>query len=140
RREALTDPGHPCNERFLVAQAELHGVDAFRRLARRWAAAADPGADERGFRDAIEREYLDVARTIDGYHLTGFLTPDNGALLSTALQSVTGVPATDDDRTAGQRRARALSDLARICLDEGRTGTGAAIRPHLSVHVDWTTL
>jgi Domain of unknown function (DUF222) len=52
---------------------------------------------------------------------------------------VTPVPAADDDRTSTQRRAQALADLARVTLDHGLVGTGRAVRPRISVLVDYPT-
>ncbi|NMR19982.1 HNH endonuclease signature motif containing protein [Cellulomonas fimi] len=140
RRELLADAAQPCNETFLLEQARMLGPDRTRTLARRWAAAADPDADERGYRDALEREFFDVAHTTGGCHVSGFLTTEHGQALLVALDAATGVPAADDTRTASQRRAAALHDLARITLDEGLVGSGAAVRPHLSVLVDYPTL
>ncbi|NMR21368.1 HNH endonuclease signature motif containing protein [Cellulomonas fimi] len=140
RREVLADASHPCNEEFLVGQARVVGPDRLRVLARRWAAAADPDADDRGYKDAAEREFFDLAPTTGGCHLSGFLTVEHGQALVVALDAVTGVPAADDMRTSSQRRAAALHDLARITLDEGLAGAGAVVRPHLSVLVDYPTL
>jgi len=140
RRDALVDPHLPCNERFLVDQARMLSADQLRTLARRWAAAADPDADERGYRDATEREFFDVSPTTGGCHLSGFLTTEHGQVLLIALDAISGVPAKDDERTGSQRRAGALGDLARLTLDHGLAGSCAAVRPHLNVHVDYPTL
>lgn len=107
---------------------------------RYFARHADPEADERGYTKNKDREYLDVSPTLGGYHVSGFLTEEHGLTLTTALGSVTGAPTPGDDRTPGQRRAQALADLARVVLDNGHTGTGASVRPHLSVTVSWTEL
>jgi hypothetical protein len=140
RRQVLADPDAPVGERFLLNQAAQVSADTLRMLARRWAAAADPEADERGYRDATEREFFDVSATTGGCHLSGFLTTEHGQGLLVALQAVQGVPAAGDDRTASQRRAGALSDLARLTLDQGLTGKHASVRPHISVLVDYPTL
>jgi len=140
RRQVLADSGHVCGERFLLEQARMLSADALRTLARRWAAAADPEADDRGYRDATEREFFDVAHTTGGCHLSGFLTTEHGQALLVALDAVTGKPAKDDDRTYAQRRAGALTDLARTALDHGLVGAGSAVRPHLNVLIDWATL
>jgi hypothetical protein len=42
-------------------------------------------------------------------------------------------PAAGDDRTAGQRRAQALADLAQVVLDQGLAGAGRAVRPRINV-------
>ncbi|MGV8967182.1 MAG: DUF222 domain-containing protein [Cellulomonas sp.] len=139
RREALVDP-EVAGERFLLQQASLVGVDRLRLLAHRWAAAADPDADERGYRDLTEREFFDLSPTTGGHHLSGFLTTDHAEGLLVALRAVQGIPAAGDERTASQRRAGALSDLARLTLDHGLAGSGASVRPHISVLVDYPTL
>jgi hypothetical protein len=140
RRAVLADPDHPVGEQFLLDQARLLPADALRTLARRWAAAADPDADDRGYTDATEREYLDLAATTGGCHLTGFLTTEHSQTLAVALDAVTARPATSDHRTHPQRRAGALTDLARTALDHALVGTGARVRPHLNVLIDYPTL
>ncbi|QTE28185.1 HNH endonuclease signature motif containing protein [Pengzhenrongella sicca] len=139
RRTLLADPDHD-GQRFLLTQARTLPADQFRLVAHRWAAVVDPDADERGYRTATDREYLDVAATTGGYHLAGYLTTDHGQALLVALDAVTSKPAPGDTRTGPQRRAGALTDLARTCLDRGLLRRGAIIRPHLSVLIDYPTL
>ncbi|WNB85555.1 DUF222 domain-containing protein [Cellulomonas sp. ATA003] len=140
RCEVLADPGNDCNEEFLVGQAKVWPVDSLRILTRRWAAAADPDADDRGYRDAADREHFTMSRTSDGYHLAGQLTIDNGQYLKAALEAITPVPAVGDDRTPAKRRAQALGDLARVVLDRGLTGTRGGVRPHVSVLVPYSVI
>ncbi|MFI2366177.1 DUF222 domain-containing protein [Promicromonospora sp. NPDC019610] len=122
-------------EELLLTHVELNTPDGFRRIVDRFADQADPDADERGYRIAKEREHLELAKTLGGFHVKGFLTDEHGHALSAALGSVMGKPTPGDDRTATQRRAQALADLARTVLDNGRTGSGAAVRPQISVLV-----
>ncbi|PUB24988.1 uncharacterized protein DUF222 [Promicromonospora sp. AC04] len=138
--EGTPGPTCPTWEEQLLDWSTENGPDRFRGLVRYFARHADPDADERGYAKTKEREYLDVSPTVGGYHLSGFLTEEHGQTLTTAIGSVMGAPAADDDRTPGQRRAQALTDLARVVLDNGHTGTGAAVRPHLNVTVSWTEL
>lgn len=140
RQAALAASAEECGEEFLVEHARRESVDGFRRLVRRWAAAADPGADERGYREACDREFLALSSTLGGYHVAGFLTTDHGAMFAAALASVMTPPAPDDARSTQQRRAQAVADVSRLVLDHGLAGTGAAGRPHLSVVVDFDTL
>ena len=137
---ALAAPAEQCGEEFLLAHAQTQSAAGFRNLARRWAAAADPACDERGYCEAIEREFLTLSATTGGYHLAGFLTIEHGALVDTALTAVMTPPAPDDPRTTPQRRAQGLADLARLALDHGLAATGARVRPHLTVVVDYGTL
>jgi hypothetical protein len=130
----------PTGEELLLDLADQHGPLVFRRFVDRFARVADPESDERGYKQASDREHLDVAKTFGGYHVDGFLTDEHGEALRAAMGSVMGPPAPGDDRTPTQRRAQALADLARTVLDNGRTGTGAAVRPHVTVTVSWTEL
>jgi hypothetical protein len=126
-------------EQLLDWSAE-NGPDQFRGLVRYFARHADPDADERGYTKTKDREHLDVSPTLGGYHLSGFLTEEHGQTLTTALGSLMGAPTPGDDRTPGQCRAQALADMTRVVLDNGHTGTGASVRPHLTVTVSWTEL
>ncbi|GAA2726708.1 HNH endonuclease signature motif containing protein [Cellulomonas aerilata] len=134
RRAALSSDG-ACNEAWLVEQARLLPVDEFRRCVRGWAAAADPDADDRGYVEASDRAYLEVAPTLNGYHVDGFLTVDDGQNLRTALEALTPVPAAGDQRSAGQRRAAALGALARRGLELMGTGKGSTVRTRVGVLV-----
>lgn len=127
-------------EGVLLSLAPGMTVEQFAQVTRRFAHVVDPEADERGYREALAREHLDLASTTGGYHLSGFLTVEHGQLVKTALRAVTGVPAAGDPRSAGQRRAGALTSLARLVLDKGLTGKVGTVRPHLSVHVSFTEL
>src|SRR5699024_11398123 len=112
------------------AQLTIHQL---RRRGRHSPHVADPEADERGYRKTKEREYLEPVRTLDGWHLSGFLTEENGRLIRTAMQAVMSPPAPDDHRTSDQRRPQALADVAHLVLDKGLAGTHASVRPHLGV-------
>ena len=120
-------------ETFLLAQARDMRPEKVRQLGKYFAHAADPDADDRGYSKAKEREHLELVRTLDGWHLSGFLTEENGRLVRTAIDAVMTPPAPDDHRTADQRRAQALADLAHLVLDKGLAGSRASVRPHLGV-------
>ena len=62
-------------------------------------------------------------------------SPESGACLQAALNSLLGPPAPDDERAADQRRADALVELARQKLDAGGLPEVAGQRPHLSLLV-----
>lgn len=132
---------HPTiGEPFLVRTAEETTPAGFAQVARSWAAQVDPEAEERAWREKTSQEHVDLARTLDGWHLDGWLGHESGTLLRTALDAVIGRPAADDTRTRGQRDASALQALARHALDAGTHGQARRIRPHLLVHVPVATL
>jgi Domain of unknown function (DUF222) len=140
RRAVLASTDGVCDEAWLVAQARLLPVDEFRVLVRRWASAADAAADDRGYVQACDREFLEVSPTTGGFHVTGFLTVDHGHALREVLAAVTPVPAAGDTRTADQRRGQALGDLARLALDNALAGTGRQVRPRIGVLVTHETM
>lgn len=73
-------------------------------------------------------------------HLDGMLPPDQAAPLMAAVdayaQPVPPEPGgAEDGRTAAQRRADALCELARVALDRGAPVLGG-LRPHLQMVID----
>jgi hypothetical protein len=95
----------PTGEQYLLSFAGRQPIGAFQRLLRRFAHVADPDADERGYRQATEREFVDLAPTWGGYHLAGFLTTEHGQQLRTALDALmtpgAGAGGGGDARSAG---------------------------------------
>ncbi len=86
----------------------------------------DPAADRRGFT---------LARSGDIIRLRGQLELDAGATLMTALNALMAPPTGDDLRTPAQRRADALTDLARLSLQSGQLPSVGGIRPHIGLLV-----
>ena len=112
-------------EDVLVSLAREHSPDVFGSIASQFAVLADPDATDRAYREASAKEYLNLAKTLDGYHLDGFLTDEHGQALDTALRAVTGRRAAGDTRTPAGRRAGALHALTRIALDADLTLSAA---------------
>ena len=108
-------------EEVLVGLAQQHRIEPFRTIAARFADLADPDAADRAYTDAAAQEYLNVSRTLGGYHLDGFLTDEHGHALTTALNAVTARRAAQDTRTPAHRRAGALHTLTRLALDQDLT-------------------
>src|ERR1700682_5881572 len=91
--------------------------------------------------EAHERRFLYLSQTFDGiFRLDGQLDADGGAALQTALDALMGPPADDDQRSAPQRRADAMVELARRQLDLGELPQVGGQKPHLVVTVDMATL
>ncbi len=132
---------HPeVGEAFLVAQAERFDASDFARLVRSWAIAADPAGSDTDYAEQADRQQLVLAKVLHGYHVQGWLDDAGGAVLEAALNATIGTPSSSDGRTTAQRRAAALVTLARTFLDSGAVQPGAAVRPHLTVHVPHETL
>lgn len=130
-------------DRTLAAEAEAPLLTAARQLdptrLRREIAharyALTPEASAAEDETRHQRRHLDVATTFDGMvAVSGLLSPDSGELLLTALTPLAGPAGPEDTRTAGQRRADALSDICHRRLDprwasDRRGRTSAPNRP-----------
>jgi hypothetical protein len=101
----------------------------------------DPDADQDEAARQRRGRYLAAARTVDGMvHLQGLLDPATGETVLTALTAAMPVPAADEDRTPGQRRADALGDLCRQFLAGGRAPRGGGLPPQVNVTVSLAAL
>lgn len=84
-----------------------------------------------------ERRRVHLSQTFEGlWRLSGWLDPEAGGLLKTALDAATPPPSDGDERTPEQRRADGLADLARLALDSGTLPEQGGEKPHLFVLVD----
>jgi len=119
-------------------QAEVLGLarrlDAgrFTRSMVLWAATLDSVALERSHQAQRAARFLHLADTQTGTRISGQLDRMAGHRLRLALEAVSGRPAVDDDRSPEQRRADALQTIAEKVLALPETGSGAAVRPHVS--------
>ena len=141
--EDVADRASLTGEQLLLRFPAAYTVPQFRTLVKRFAHVADPAADERGYRQAEEREYLQLAATMNGYDIRGFLTPEHGQQLATAINALTTNTTGDiaaDGRTPGQKRAQSLADLARLALDTGMLGGGAIEKRQIVVHISYNEL
>jgi Domain of unknown function (DUF222) len=101
----------------------------------------DPDAVERDAVKAYEKRELSVAPTIWGMvAIQGLLDPTSGATVLAALDALTAPPRDDDPRTAGQRRADALTELCRRTLDGGSLPQVNGEKPHLLVTLSYEAL
>src|SRR5438034_689586 len=82
-----------------------------------------------------ELRSLDLSETTGGmYRLDAWLDPVGGAALKAAIESLSNPLGADDTRTAKQRRADALVEMAQHAMDEGRLPRRNGARPHISVN------
>jgi hypothetical protein len=82
-----------------------------------------------------------LSATLDGMlALDGRLEPDAGQTLLAALEPLARPHNADDDRSGSQRRADALTELARRALEGGRLPQSGGVRPQLTVLVDLDSL
>jgi Domain of unknown function (DUF222)/HNH endonuclease len=132
-----------------VTEAEPVLLDAARRLdplrLRRVTGhlrgVIDPDrADERA-RARLERRGLWLSGTIDGMvAVDGLLDSEAGEAVQAALAPLARPCGPEDERSAAQRRADALGELARLGLQAGWLPQEGGLRPQLTVAVELGSL
>ncbi len=80
-----------------------------------------------------------LSKTLGGWHLTGFLDIEVGALLDTVLRNLSVPRKGGDDRSPADRRMDGLEQLLKTTVEHGLPSDNG-IRPHLSVIVTAETL
>jgi hypothetical protein len=139
--EQLGDKMESQAEEILVSSAKELDPKSLGQVAAHLRHCLQPNEVLRDANEAHERRFLYLSQTLDGvFYLNGRLDAEGGAVLQTALNSVMGPPAGDDDRTARQRRVDAAVEMARRQLDGGRLPEVGGQKPHLMVTVDMATL
>jgi hypothetical protein len=131
-------------EAALVNLATEHDPAGTALLAKRLRDLLDPDLANRDLLAARARRRLTIAATLDGVHLNGFLDPEAGELIQTALRPLAapqpGPDGQPDPRSSEQRTADALVELARRALDHGDPPSTGGLRPHLSLIVPWPSV
>src|SRR6202521_4613416 len=128
-------------ESILVTAAKELDPWRLRRAAMFLRHCLDPDGVLADANEAHERRFLYLSQTYDGiFRLDAQLDADGGAALKTVLDALMGPPADDDQRSAPQRRADAMGELARRQLDGGQLPEVGGQKPHLMVTVDAATL
>ena len=133
----------------VAAEAEPVLVEAARRLdpprLRRVIAhlrlVADPDGADRNRERQHQRRGVWLSPTWEGMvALQGLLEPEAGQTLLAALEPLARPTTAHDARSGGQRRADALTELARRTLESGRLPQTGGVRPQLLVTVDLDSL
>jgi hypothetical protein len=113
------------------------GFDETRRVLDYWRSDVDRPGVVLDAEDQLKRRFLDVTRRHNGMVAGEFALPTlEGEAFLTAVDALMPPPAETDDRTASQRRADALGDLARSFLEVAESPVVGGERPHMSIHVD----
>ncbi|HEV7680023.1 MAG TPA: DUF222 domain-containing protein [Candidatus Dormibacteraeota bacterium] len=120
-------------ETTLVEAAERLDPGRLGLVTRRLHYCVSPDGALRDANEQHARRWMHLSQTLDGvFVLDGRLDAEGGALLRTAINAL-DTPAAGDDRTAAQRRADALVELAWRQLNRGHLPSVAGERPHLTV-------
>ena len=131
-------------EEGLKQAARTKPVEELRRVVGEWVQAVDDAHADRA-EILRNRRRLDLCPTPRRMvRVDGELDPEGGEVILTALRAIVDADLRarggTDLRTATQRRADALSELARRYLDSPDRPTASGERPHVTVTVDMQTL
>src|SRR5438309_9090610 len=89
----------------------------------------------------VERRYLRMSQAFDGgYDLEGYVDPERGARLKTALDAVMGPRRKDDKRKPSQRKLDGLVELGDRVMDSGQLPVRGGQKPHLTITATLETL
>ena len=112
-----------------------------RRVTGHLRGVIDPDrADERA-QARSERRGLWLSGTVDGMvAVDGLLEPEAGEAVQAVLAPLARPCGPEDARSAAQRRADALGELARLGLRAGRLPQEGGLRPQLTVTVELGSL
>ena len=128
-------------EEVLVEAARRLDPSRLRRLTTHLRDVIDPEKAEQRAGARLERRGLWLAATVDGMvAVDGLLDPEAGEAAQAALAPLARPSGPDDDRTAAQRRADALGELARQALQAGRLPQEGGLRPQLTVTIELASL
>jgi hypothetical protein len=132
-------------ESTLAGWARVHDPVTVGRLGRHLIHALDTESLEEREQRTYQRRDLRLSDAADGStRISGRLDAESAAMVRAALDPLAApCPAADgsqDPRTAGQRTADALVELARRATNAGTLPVGHGVRPHLAVIVSLDSL
>jgi hypothetical protein len=82
----------------------------------------------------FERRQLFISETAGMYRVDGWLDPEAGAALKSAIEALAKPLGADDARTPRQRRADALTELTYHAMEAGTMPRRNGVRPHINVN------
>jgi hypothetical protein len=116
-----------------VAPSEFHAK------LRQLRDVAHPDELDQAWLKGMDKRDIRLAKTTDGWHVTGFLDIETGAKLNTILKNLSVPRDADDGRVPSTRRMDALDQICTTVLEHGLPADNG-IRPHINVTVDAETL
>jgi hypothetical protein len=127
-------------EQTLVEAARKLDPSRLRLVTRHLRHCVDPDGALGAANDDHDHRWLHVSQTYEGmFILDGKLDAEGGALVRAAIDALDR-PAPGDGRTAAQRRADALVELATRQLQGGELPAVGGQRPHLTITATAETL
>jgi Domain of unknown function (DUF222)/HNH endonuclease len=128
-------------EPVLLEAARRLDPPQLRRAVAHLRLVADPEGADRDRDRRFQQRGVWLSATWEGMvAVQGLLDPEAGQTLAAALEPLARPATAHDTRSGGQRRADALTELARRQLEGGRLPRAGGVRPQLLVTVDLDSL
>jgi hypothetical protein len=128
-------------EPVLLETARRLDPPTLRKMLTHLHEVADPHSADERVRRQHERRGLWLSPTLAGMiAVDGLLDPEAGETLLSVLEPLARPTTVEDDRSGSQRRADALTELARRALEGGRLPQSGGVRPQVTVTVDLASL
>jgi hypothetical protein len=132
--ERLGEHREGFDEDEMLGHAREFSVSELRKLCRfAWHVANPDGFFNEAEAD-FTRRYFHVNQMPDGmFAVDGVLDPVGGAALKTAVDVLAKPKGPEDERTAKQRRADAVGELAMHAMEQGTLPRRHSVKPHINL-------
>ena len=122
------------DEEEMLAYAREYSVFELRKLSRvAWHVANPDGFFNEAEAD-FTRRHFHISQMPDGmFAVDGVLDPVGGAALKTAVDVLAKPKGPEDERTARQRRADAVGELAHHAMEQGTLPRRHGVKPHINL-------
>jgi hypothetical protein len=122
------------DEDEMVGYAREYSIFELRKLCRfAWHVANPDGFFNEAEAD-FTRRYFHISQMPDGmFAVDGVLDPVGGAALKTAVDVLAKPKGPEDERTAKQRRADAVGELAMHAMEQGTLPRRRSVKPHINL-------
>lgn len=126
-------------DQHLATVARAFPPGRLRKIVVRAKAHRHPETLDEAWIKGMDRRDIRLAKTMDGWHVTGFLPVEVGARMKAVLQALSVPREAGDTRRASERRCDGLNELLERVLAEGLPTDGTVV-PQVHVVVDAGTL
>ena len=132
--ERLGEHREGFDQEEMLGYAREFSVFELRKLCRvAWHVANPDGFFKEAEAD-FTRRYFHISQLSDGmYAVDGQLDPVSGAAFKTAVDVLAKPKGSEDERSARQRRADAVGELALHAMEQGTLPRRHAVKPHLNL-------
>jgi hypothetical protein len=133
-REQLGEKGDLFDEDEMLEYAREYQVFQLRKLCSAARHAADPDGFFNDAEESFLRRRLHISQMSDGlFAVDGVLDPVAGAAFKTAVGVLAKPKGPEDERTAKQRRADAVGELALHAMEQGTLPRRHSVKPHINL-------